>query len=101
VRALARYELLALVFVIACGGKSEPEAPSCAKVMDHILEITKNQLVGHGDEVKSQRDAMIKQCEERNMAPAMRTCLVEAKTLDDIAKCQGKGPSKPPAKRGP
>ena len=84
-RALA----LALA-VVACGGKSEPDAPSCAQVMDHILEITKNQLVGHGDEVKRERAAMVKQCEERNMAPALRTCLFQSKTLDDIAKCQGK-----------
>jgi hypothetical protein len=91
---------LAIVFgLAACGGKSEPEAPSCAQVMDHILEITKNQLVGHGDEVKTQRAAMVKQCEERKLAPALRKCLFESKTLDDIAKCQGKdSPAEKPRK---
>ena len=86
---------LVLALVIACGGKSESDAPSCAQVMDHILEITRNQLVGHGDEVKSQRAGMIKQCEDRNMAPDLRKCLFQAKTLDDIAKCQGTSTPKP------
>ena len=87
---------IALVLALAaCGGKSEPDAPSCAQVMDHVLEVTKNQLVGHGDEVKTQRAAMVKQCEDRKLAPALRKCLYESKTLDDIAKCQGKGSPEP------
>jgi hypothetical protein len=78
-----------LVFLLACGGKSAENAgPTCAQVMDHILELTKNQLVGHGDEVKSERAAMVKQCEDRNMPAEARKCLFEAKTLDDISKCR-------------
>ena len=90
---------LVLAMLLACGGKAESDVPSCAQVMDHILEITRNQLVGHGDEVKSQRAGMVKQCEDRNMAPEIRRCLFQSKTLDDIAKCQGKSaPAEKPRK---
>jgi hypothetical protein len=58
-----------------------------------MLEITKQQLAGHGDQQLGDRAAMIQQCEKRKLSPAARNCLIAAKTLAAIAECQ---PSKPP-----
>lgn len=96
--------LVIVIVLIACGSKSDP-GPTCAQVMDHILEITQQQLVGHGDEIKSQRAAMIAQCEQRNMPAEMRRCLLDSKTRDAIATCHAKDapfekPRKPLPKRG-
>jgi hypothetical protein len=88
--------------LVGCGSKAaEDPGPSCAQVMDHILEVTKQQLVGHGDMQLGQRDAMIKQCEERKMPVKTRTCLLAAKTLADIAECRAGKPSGGPPQRKP
>ena len=79
--------ILALVVIAACG-KSEPPAPSCTQVTDHILEVSKQQIVGHGDMQLGQRDAMIAQCEARKLPADKRNCLVAAKTLAEIASCK-------------
>jgi hypothetical protein len=81
--------VLAIAMLFACGSKkSEDPGPSCGQVMDHILEVTQRQLVGHGDELKSQRAAMVQQCEARKMPAEMRKCLLDSKSMDDIAKCK-------------
>lgn len=77
----------ALLAVLVACSKSEP-APSCAQVMDHILEVSKQQIMGHGDMVLGQRDAMIAQCEARELSADKRRCLFAANTLDAIASCK-------------
>jgi small lipoprotein (TIGR04454 family) len=78
-----------LVILVGCGGKTD-EGPSCDKVVDHMLEVTKTQLSGHeGANFNSQRKAMVAQCETRKMSSEMRTCLVGATTIAEIAKCRG------------
>ncbi|MEO8705202.1 MAG: hypothetical protein ABI867_34470 [Kofleriaceae bacterium] len=98
-----RWIAIAGLVVAACS-KSDP-GPSCEQVVDHMLEVTKSQLVGHGDGVQSQRAAMVKQCKDRDMPAATRKCLVAATTLTQIAECragttEGKLPEKP-APRSP
>jgi len=73
----------------ACGSKSDP-GPSCEAVVDHMLDITKQQLVGHDNVVfASQKKAMVAQCKTRNMPAETRKCLIGAETISDIAKCRG------------
>jgi hypothetical protein len=64
--------------------------------MDHILEVSKQQLVGHGDMELGQRDAMIAQCEARNLDADKRRCLYKASTLDELAACKAGDTSAPP-----
>lgn len=83
------HRALVLVILVGCGGKKD-EGPPCDKVVDHMLEVTKQQLMGHeGANFNSQRKAMVAQCEQRNMTTEMRTCLLGAQTIADIAKCRG------------
>jgi len=102
--------IMVAMLVAACG-KAEDPGPTCAQVTDHMLEVTKQQLVGHGDMVLGQRNAMIAQCESRTMPAQTRKCLVAAKTLDAIAACRAgktdgsptepfEKPRKPRAPRG-
>jgi len=77
-----------LVILVGCGKKDS--GPSCEQVVDHMLEVTKQQLMGHETvNLSSQRKAMVAQCESRNMTTEMRTCLLGAQTIADIAKCRG------------
>lgn len=94
------------LFALACGKKAEDPGPTCDQVVDHMLEVTKQQMVGHGAELKTQKAAMVKQCEDRKMPAATRRCLVAAKSLPEIAECRagkkpegaaGPGPARPPA----
>jgi hypothetical protein len=78
--------VIALIVAAGCS-KSDP-GPPCEQVVDHMLEVTKQQLVGHGEAVTSQRTAMLKQCKDRNMSAATRTCLVAATNLTQIAECR-------------
>jgi small lipoprotein (TIGR04454 family) len=81
--------VLFLVILVGCGGKKET-GPTCDQVVDHMLEVTKQQLMGHESvNLGSQRKAMVAQCEQRNMSIEMRTCLVGTQTISDIAKCRG------------
>ncbi len=81
--------LLLLVILVGCGGKKD-SGPSCDQVVDHMLEVTKQQMMGHeGANFNSQRKAMVSQCETRNMSTEMRTCLIGAQTIAEIAKCRG------------
>lgn len=78
---------LLVTIVLAACGKSDP-GPSCGQVTDHMLEVTKQQLVGHEGMVLGQRDAMIKQCEQRDMPAETRRCLFAAKDIPAIAECR-------------
>ncbi len=81
--------IILLVILVGCGGKKDP-GPTCEQVVDHMLEVTKQQLIGHETaNLNSQKKAMVAQCESRNMSDEMRTCLMGTKTIADIAKCRG------------
>jgi hypothetical protein len=90
--------LVVLSIALAGCGRDQPQdpGPPCAEVMDHILAVTKNQLVGHGDMVLGQRDAMIGQCEARKLPADKRRCLMAANTLDAIASCKAGDPNAAP-----
>jgi hypothetical protein len=79
--------LLALALVLVACNKDDP-GPSCAQVVDHVLEVTKQALPGHetvgalGD-----RKSSIDQCEARKLPKQTRQCLLAAKTLDGFGEC--------------
>jgi hypothetical protein len=76
----------------ACGSsKKQDDGPPCDKVVDHMLELTKQMLPGHGDQPMGDRKAMIDQCVQRKMPASMRSCLLAAKSLDELAQCRRAG----------
>jgi hypothetical protein len=87
--------MITIPLLIACGGKKDADGPTCEQVTDHILEVSKQQMMGHeGINVGGgQRKAMIEQCEKRVMTLEVRTCLMGAKTIAEIATCRGRGKS--------
>jgi hypothetical protein len=82
--------LRVVVLVILVGCSKKASGPSCEQVVEHMLEVTKQQLMGHdGANFTQQKKAMVKQCEDRNMSAEVRTCLLAAQTISDIANCRG------------
>ena len=79
---------IAIAMVFAGCGKSTDPGPSCAQVVDHMLEVTKQTLVGHDNMVLGPRDAMIAQCDKRQMPADKRACLMAAKTTAEIGACR-------------
>ncbi|MBA2545142.1 MAG: hypothetical protein H0V17_36200, partial [Deltaproteobacteria bacterium] len=77
-----------LVFLVGCGKKAS--GPTCEQVVEHMLTVTKTQLMGHeGANFTQQKKAMVAQCEQRNYDAETRTCLLTTQTISDIAKCRG------------
>lgn len=83
---MTRLVLLAALLV-ACS-KKQDAGPPCDKVVDHMLELTKQMLAGHGDQQLGDRQAMIDQCVQRKLPASERSCLLAAKSLEDLAKCR-------------
>src|SRR5688500_20318719 len=91
VEAMTRLALL-VALLVACGSKKqEDQGPSCDKVVDHMLDLTKQMLPGHGDQPMGDRKAMIDQCVQRKMPASMRSCLLAAKPPDEPAACRRAG----------
>jgi hypothetical protein len=91
---------IVIAMLVAACSKPDP-GPPCGQVVDHMLEVTKQQLIGHGDALKSQRAQMVKQCEERKMPAETRKCLIAATTLTQIAECRAGDKSGSPEKPTP
>ncbi len=79
--------VLIAALLVAC--QKEDPGPPCDKVVDHMLDVTKQQLPGHeGMTMTGERKAMIRQCEQRKYTAQERKCLLEAKGLDGFAACR-------------
>lgn len=90
--------LVAVLF--ACSKKEDP-GPTCDQVVDHVLTVSKQLLVGHeGLGGATDRKAMLDQCAKRNMSKELRECLVAAKDLDGLGNCYKHAPQ-PPRPRTP
>jgi hypothetical protein len=86
-----RLSIMMCLVLAACGGKKD-EGPSCEQVTNHILEVTKQNLPGHENtNIANQKKAMVDQCEKKQMPSEVRTCIMGAKTISEIAKCRGRG----------
>jgi len=99
---MVRYVLLAAL-LFACSKKDDP-GPTCDQVMDHVLTVSKQVLVGHeGMNGAGDRKAMIDQCIQRNMSRELRECLMAAKSLDGLGACYKRAPQplRPPVAAPP
>jgi hypothetical protein len=78
-----------LLLAIALFGCNKGDTgPACPQVVDHMLEVTKQQLTGHGNLELGNRKQMIETCEQRKLTPAQRNCMMAAKTLAALGECQ-------------
>ena len=87
-------KLMFLAALVGCGSKDD--GPSCDKVVDNMLVITKQAMpAGHdGMDAGNSRKAMIDQCVARKMSADERRCLAAAKDVTGMAACT---PSRAPA----
>ena len=95
--------VLAAALLVACGNKGG-SGPPCDKVVDHMMDLTKQMMPGHDAESLGNRQQMIDECVKRKMPAATRKCLFEAKTFNDLAGCRdpnAKRPAAPPAPPAP
>ncbi|MBS1124209.1 MAG: hypothetical protein H6Q90_6437 [Deltaproteobacteria bacterium] len=91
-----RFPLLA---VLAIGCSKPDPGPSCTLITDHMLEVTKQEILGHGDELLGQRTQLIASCEQRQWSADQRRCLMAAKDLAGFAACRaGPAPDAPAEK---
>jgi hypothetical protein len=78
-----------LVFALALLGCNKGDSgPTCAQVTDHMLEVTKQQLTGHGNLELGNRKQMIDVCEQRHLTAEQKRCIMSAKTLPALGDCQ-------------
>jgi hypothetical protein len=87
-----------LPLLIAGCSKPDP-GPSCTVIADHMLEVTKQELVGHGDEIMGQRKSMVEGCEARKWSADQRRCLMAAKDLAGFAACRAGNAADAPAEK--
>ena len=83
--------LLVASFAIAC---QKDQGPACSQVVDHILDVTKQGLTGHGNEELGNRKQMIEHC-DKTLSKAARTCIAAAKDLEGLAGCRTLEPAAP------
>jgi hypothetical protein len=94
--------LVTVASLAACSKKDKLDAgPACPKVVDNMLVVMKKGYPGHDAVELANRDQMITQCEQRKMSAKERTCLAEAKDLNDLATCRSTKPGAPGASPTP
>jgi hypothetical protein len=96
---MTRLVLVAALLVTACK-KGDP-GPPCDKVVDHMLELTKQMMPGHDPESLGNRNQRIAECKQRKMPASMRKCLLDAKSFNDLADCRRKDTSAAAAPSAP
>jgi hypothetical protein len=85
----------------ACSKKAAEKVPTCAEVTENMLKIVQGQYPGHGDMGgMGNRQAVIQQCEARNMPAAEKRCIVKAKTTEDLGQCRRASMPKQPEGSG-
>src|SRR5437763_1382258 len=85
-----------VVVLFACSKKEEP-GPPCDRVIDHMLDVTKQTLLGHEAMTADLKRQMIAQCEQRNYSKQIRECLLAAKDSAELATCNRQNrPAMPP-----
>ena len=85
--------LVASILLAACG-HSDP-GPACPQIVDHILDVSKQGLTGHGTLELGNRKVMIADCERRHMSKPARRCIMAAKSLADLSSCRDLEPAAP------
>jgi len=80
--------VLAAVILAACG--KGDSGPPCDKVVDHMMELTKQMMPGHDPTSLGDRTQLIEDCKKRKMSAATRRCLLDAKSFNDLATCKAR-----------
>jgi hypothetical protein len=75
-----------LLLTASCQKREDP-GPPCDKVVDHLLEITKQALLGHEAMTTDLRKQMVQQCVDRKYSKQVRECLLAAKDTAELATC--------------
>jgi hypothetical protein len=95
-----KWLVLVLALTAACHN-SDDDGPSCAKVMDHVLDLMKSTQGGHGGMNIGSRETMISTCEQRHMPSDVRSCMLNSKDITGLANCSRMNPNAPkPQLRG-
>lgn len=81
-----RFALAALLVLSACSKKAA-DVPSCDKVVDNMLAVTKSAMPGHGDMEMGNKKQMVAECEKRNLTDDQKRCIATAKDLNALAGC--------------
>lgn len=95
----ARFRSSALVVLLLCAAcsKKDDPGPPCDRVVDHMLDVTKQTLLGHESMTADLKRQMIAQCQQRNYSKDVRECLLAAKDPAELAACsRGNRPATPP-----
>lgn len=86
-----RFVLAAMLVVTACSSKKQAaDVPSCEKVVDNMLAITKQAMPGHGDMELGNKKQMVAECGKRNLTDDQKRCMATAKDLSGLATCTPK-----------
>jgi hypothetical protein len=92
--------VLIAALLVGCSKKEDP-GPPCDKVVDRMLELTKQMVPGHDMGALGDRKQMVAQCEQRKMPAAVRKCIVDAKSTDELSKCREPTPTPEPTTTRP
>jgi hypothetical protein len=85
-----RFALAAVLVLSACSSKKAADVPSCEKVVDNMLAVTKQAMPGHGDMELGNKKQMTAECEKRNLTDDQKRCIATAKDLNTLATCTPK-----------
>ena len=78
---------LIILLLAACKSNAADPGPSCDRIVDHMMEITKQQLAGHDAFGGDMRKQAITSCEQRKLSKEARVCLLAAKNSEDATAC--------------
>jgi hypothetical protein len=93
--------VIVLGLLLGCSKKPAEKVPTCAEVTENMLKIVQAQYPGHGDMGgMGNRQAVVQQCEARNMPAAEKRCIVKAKTTEDLGECRRASMPKQPEGSG-
>jgi hypothetical protein len=79
--------VLILLLAASCQKHEDPGGPPCDQVVDHLLEVTKQSLLGHEALNVDLKKQMVQQCVDRKYSKQARECLLAAKDTADLAIC--------------
>lgn len=88
---MTRLVCIALIVLAACQKQEDP-GPSCTQLTDHMLQVTRQSLLGHEAMSKNIREQSIAQCEQRHLTKATRVCMMAANDTAGLVECYQKEP---------
>ena len=75
--------LLASASLTACAGEG-----NCEKAVDHIVQLIEKDLAGReGKPEKANREKLIEDCKTDGLTKKQEGCVLRAKSLPDLNKC--------------